>query len=631
MYPNKLIHSTRYFLLTVGVFFLFLKAGVFAETGERNLDASKQNMERDITDLKTKDREARLKAIKRLAAGNSPQAVAPLIEALKDSDFQLRQYAAFALGEIGNRGAVEPLLIALDDFNFRVRAAAAAALGKIADTRSVMPLFIAMGDNHREVSEPAARSLENLGIYGAVNFYNCLQWSDEAIKEFREIKDWRLIEYIISAFPHWDAVKREDVIWIIGKIKEDRITDFLIKNLANKITNIRAAAAWRLEDYGAAKAADALILALDDDMQWVREAAAYALEQTGDLSGVDSLIKLLQNDKSPAVREAAAWSLGKKDDERALNALNMALGDETEMVRIAAASGLGRFADPRSIDPLTKVLRDKRLKVRKTAAQSLSMINDDRSVYSLIVALEDASPIVRRTAAKGLEKSGNILAIDPLIRALPDDDPEVRQIVSSALKKLGEPLGPLVYAGMQGDKIALAELIKVKDYRAIIPMIIALNRKDHRIRRTAAWYLGEIRELRAVDDLTKMAAGYNILDRFYGMAALAKLNFNSIIKIIYSGFIILFSVWTLLYFLLITILTWIILYIRFLWPTKKSVILGIALGCLIFGILFSLPSLSFTFNYLIYLTIGLLPFLIANLGFRKKFHRFNYHRAPANR
>lgn len=209
MQSNRLTCATRYFILAVGIFVLFQKSGVIAKAGERNLEVSRQNQGHGSTDIETQNTEARLQAIERHAARGGPQAVAPLIKALEDNDFQIRKLAALALGEIGDMRAIEPLINALADFSFYVRSAVVEALGKRPDTHSVMPLFIAMGDKHTEVGEQAARSLENLKIYGAVNFYNSLRWSDEAIKEFVKTKDGRLIEYIISAYPHWDADTRE--------------------------------------------------------------------------------------------------------------------------------------------------------------------------------------------------------------------------------------------------------------------------------------------------------------------------------------------------------------------------------------------------------------------------------------
>ncbi|GAI50615.1 unnamed protein product, partial [marine sediment metagenome] len=60
-----------------------------------------------------------------------PQAVEPLIQALKDEDEFVRSHAAEALENIGDARAVEPLIQALKDKERSVRFAAEAALREI--------------------------------------------------------------------------------------------------------------------------------------------------------------------------------------------------------------------------------------------------------------------------------------------------------------------------------------------------------------------------------------------------------------------------------------------------------------------------------------------------------------------
>jgi len=58
-------------------------------------------------------------------------AVEPLIVALKDEKWWVREMAAIALGRIGDKRAIEPLIQALQDRDRDVRKQAAIALGRI--------------------------------------------------------------------------------------------------------------------------------------------------------------------------------------------------------------------------------------------------------------------------------------------------------------------------------------------------------------------------------------------------------------------------------------------------------------------------------------------------------------------
>jgi hypothetical protein len=93
---------------------------------------------RDDTALKRRLVEA-------FGAAGAP-AVPALIQALGDSDWDVRRAAAEALGKLGDPQAVPALIQALGDSDVGVRRAAAEALGKIGDPQAVPALIQALGD-----------------------------------------------------------------------------------------------------------------------------------------------------------------------------------------------------------------------------------------------------------------------------------------------------------------------------------------------------------------------------------------------------------------------------------------------------------------------------------------------------
>jgi HEAT repeat protein len=68
-------------------------------------------------------------------------AVNRLIMFLDDADPVKREFAANQLGHIKNKLAVEPLLQAIDDENWRVRNSSAIALAEIGDERAIIPIM----------------------------------------------------------------------------------------------------------------------------------------------------------------------------------------------------------------------------------------------------------------------------------------------------------------------------------------------------------------------------------------------------------------------------------------------------------------------------------------------------------
>jgi HEAT repeat protein len=134
------------------------------------------------------DRAVRRVAARALGQIGDPRGGEPLVAALKDADMAVRRTAAKALDKLGwqpegsetnvaywiakrwwdrcaeiGAPAVEPLIAALKDEAWQVREGAARALGQIGDPRGVEPLVVALTDKKEYVRHAAVKALDNLG------------------------------------------------------------------------------------------------------------------------------------------------------------------------------------------------------------------------------------------------------------------------------------------------------------------------------------------------------------------------------------------------------------------------------------------------------------------------------------
>ena len=121
------------------------------------------------------------------------------------------------------------------------------------------------------------------------------------------------------------------------------------------------------------------------------------------------------------------------------------LKDEDPRIRQTAAEILGRLKDPRAIGPLILALVDEASEVREAASEALKNFlfwekSDaaNRVVPELIVVLQDQrkDPEVRKNAAEALGKIKDPRAVEPLIATLKDKDSEVRWHAAEALEKI---------------------------------------------------------------------------------------------------------------------------------------------------------------------------------------------------
>ncbi len=104
---------------------------------------------------------ARMNAAGLLGEIRDHRAVEPLIAALKDKYWLVRQIAASSLGRIGDPRAIEPLIAALKDESWNVRCTAAQSLLSYKnDSRIIEPLTILLSDDSEHVRSMATYVLK---------------------------------------------------------------------------------------------------------------------------------------------------------------------------------------------------------------------------------------------------------------------------------------------------------------------------------------------------------------------------------------------------------------------------------------------------------------------------------------
>ena len=225
---------------------------VLEETVEKPEEKVKDEVEIQIDLLKDKDWFRRKDAAITLGEMGDERAIGPLITALRDSEWNVREAAEDSLAQIGSP-AVEPLIKALrlyETRNYVIR-----VLGKIKDER---------------VLDPLMAQLRN--------------------EEFKDVATAALVEVGIPAVERIMAV------------------------LNDKDKNVRKHAVLALGEIGIPEAVAPLIEATKDEDWQVRMAAIAGLDQIGDERGKPA-IKALVKDPDFAVQlraERIIWAWKKK-------------------------------------------------------------------------------------------------------------------------------------------------------------------------------------------------------------------------------------------------------------------------------------------------------------------------------
>lgn len=240
-----------------------VEGGIRTQPGDR-ADADARSRRRGdpravaalVEALKDTDQEVRESAMQALATMRAPEALDAIRASLKDPNASVREQAAFALGQYRDKASVDSLAAALADSSANVREQAVFALGQIRDPKVAAPLAKALGDGDASVREQAAFALGQLRTPEAV-------------------------EPLVAALRDQSPNVREQAAFALGQIRDRRAVDALIASLKDDNTNVREQAAFALGQLGDPRAIDALSAALKDSNVEVRRQAAFALGQIG--------------------------------------------------------------------------------------------------------------------------------------------------------------------------------------------------------------------------------------------------------------------------------------------------------------------------------------------------------------
>ena len=135
------------------------------ELMEANADQPSSAITGALVDaLNDSNGQVREQAAMGLALTPGGDVIDPLLKALKDKDPQVREKAAIGLSFRRDGRIVQPLLAAIEDQDPQVREKAAIALGASGDERAIGALQKAMRDPDSQVREKAVAGLVLLGL-----------------------------------------------------------------------------------------------------------------------------------------------------------------------------------------------------------------------------------------------------------------------------------------------------------------------------------------------------------------------------------------------------------------------------------------------------------------------------------
>jgi HEAT repeat protein len=456
----------------------------------------------NIQRLKSRDPRIRCKTLEGMIGTSDTSAIAPIADALKDDESEVRVAAAKALGLFQDDRAVPPLVAAIKDRKAEVRAAAILSLRQIGDATAIDALVHALNDYQHSVRWQAAGALNALGWRPGNNMEFILRAVATAHHEDAAVHGPEAVEVLVNALEDRSCPRRHAAAAALGKTGDPRAVAPLENALNDEDSHVRVAAVEALSLIGHPQSATALIGLLADADHHVRATAIEALGRMGDPRVVDHISATLIHDPSWDVRKLSVEALGRVKEDRATQLLWQALRDTDHDVRQTAATALGQIPDPRSIAPLVLALKDENSSVRQAAKGSLRQIDRQWEISpgavsvipELEASLNDREYWVAQSAADTLAKINDMRQ-----RSL-----ETSFFTNPAKEKIRQALGILVDAIRDFDRdfrqAAVEALGRIGDVNAVPPLVSALDDQDEWVGRAAALALNHLNWEPAADD-----------------------------------------------------------------------------------------------------------------------------------
>jgi len=425
--------------------------------------------------------------VREAVVGLGAPAVPALIQALGDSDANVRRASAEALGNLGDPQAVPALLHVLGDSEADVRRAAAEALGNLGDPQAVPALSVLA-----HVGESAAvAALQKLG-YDAIpllqavsqvitqNAFSVLSITinDENTREAIQQLEMPLTPVLLEALKHSNRNVRAAACKMLGAINDSENSLIIIEALCgsngilwdDEDAIVRAAACEALGAIGSEYDEDiiaALRSALCDEVTC--DAAMEALQNLlgrpisfytykDDTVIIEETMNMVSSAYYAIGPSAEVWAIShllspcedfhlsaletlEIEGSEAVPYLLEALNSDDEDMREAAYEAL-QYADLDNCDwdefrsELIQLLCSGRWDVRERACEVLGIEEQSQIVPYLIRALDDEDVEVRIAACEALGKIGDPQALPYLAQAQNDEDARVSEAACDAIAQI---------------------------------------------------------------------------------------------------------------------------------------------------------------------------------------------------
>lgn len=420
-----------------------------------------------------------------------------LLETYESDNIQ--DFMALALGNIDNHKAINLLIQALNDSQQEVRFHAAQALGMLENPEALDILMDALqvyadasvgASPDEQLEEPASQIFfEEDAIISA-------------ILAVGKIKNWRAISLLKKLLAQEKSPRiRASIIMALGHMSSDKLMPVFQSALRDEDSRVRANAIEAIESIKSGSIVGIIQPYLDDPSNRVRANVAKAIWKYGDFDVSETLRQMLEH-KDKWYRASAAYAIGEIKDARFIRELARSLKDEDPDVRRNATNAIRKIEAKDALQHIKPLLDDPNFDVRVEAVLAVSRCGGASTADILKTKLEhEENFIVQATLISCLGTSGKPAMIPVIKSYLNSEDPRVVSNTIDALAKLTPKSDAAMVATLKGllkhddnrvKSTAIRTLWVWGEYEVLDRLRELFNCQDKRLIQSATFVLGEI-------------------------------------------------------------------------------------------------------------------------------------------
>jgi HEAT repeat protein len=443
-------------------------------------------------------------------------AVQPLLDLLHDADEEVRNFAAVMLGTVKAPRALGPLVDALGDPDLNVRHAAATSLGQIGSADALEPLVRALR------TEPWLQ-------YPAINALAAIGDPRAAPPLLGLLDDDLLRGPVLEALGH--LAGREALPRLIPHLYAP---DPAIRNLAIQAVvaiEQRATAGGESLDPGVQEAlrredlVDHLLATLGDDDPGNRRTAVITLGWLREARAQRALVDLLGETTLQEHTTHALVSIGFQDRE----AFAHGLAHSADAVRQGTLRCIAWIAPPGGIDLVAPLIHDPSPEVRAEAAAAIGRLGDEDAAMLLFELLGDENEIIQESAMGALARMPPQEVVPLLLQALASPEVVVRIRAAETLGLLREPDTAPALMALSRDprenvrRAALKALGEIDAPGVAALLRSAVQDESSLVRQQAVLSLGKREDVETAQDLLPLLDDPDPKMRFVTLRALGQI------------------------------------------------------------------------------------------------------------